>query len=161
MIKAEEVTIDGERFNIMPFPWDETLELDTTTMSILAPALDMLGNFKGLDEEFDLSGLGGVLQKVLVALKKENLFSYILSMTKNTHWFDKEAPTQLSSKKVLDKAFRGKTMMAIKLLIEIMKVNKFAFIEGVAGSGLNLTSIFKAVTGGTPSKEESSETLEP
>jgi len=151
-IETIKVNIDNDTFYIQQFIWEECVELETITISILSPALDMLEGLKNITNEngetdFDLKNLGMVLQKILFSLRKENPFAYIKRMVNNTFFEgEKGSKEQLNNDKTINRVFHGKTITCMKLLIEIMKANKFAFIGGLVGSGLNIIGIFKNIS---------------
>lgn len=145
-IQSIPVNIDGMKFNIQQFKFRDAIKLEAQTLSILAPGLDLLSGFDGLDSEIDLGDLGNILKKILFTLRDEDPFEYIKSMTVNTFYNEK---VQLNTDDAIDEIFHGKTITCMKLLFEIMKVNKFAFIEGLVGNGLNIIGTLKS-TGGSP-----------
>ena len=139
-------TIDGMQFNIQQFTFQDSIDLETKTLSILAPGLDMLKSFKGIDEEIDLGDLGSTIQKILFTLKVENPFGYICDMVRNTSFVNGKENPLLDNVQTINQVFHGKTLTCMKLLLEIMKVNKFAFIEGLVGKGMNITGILQGIT---------------
>lgn len=147
-IETIKVIIDGNNFYIQQFKFEDTVILETITASLLSPALDMLEGLKELDQDIDLANLGATLQKILFSLRKENPFDFIKKMVKNTFWEgEKGEKIQLNNDGAVNRVFHGKTIMCMRLLVEIMKANKFAFIEGLVGRGLNITDILKKASG--------------
>lgn len=152
MIKRELVNkkVDDIDFKIMEFTWKESLTLEKRTLEIISPALDLFGSLKNNLKEggnlldLEVNDLGAVFQKVLLSLNEP--FDYIKSMIVNTYWSKRNKSgiidVQLDNDEIINEVFHGKTLTAIKLCIEVMKVNKFAFIEGLGGSGI-LTSTLK------------------
>ncbi len=160
------VTIDGIKFKIMQFVWKESLRLEKKSLFILAPILDLLGELKGVKEtsslmDLKLDNLGGILQKALMAL--DDPFDYITEMIKLCYYPKKNKngiqEILLDNEQDINECFHGKTITAIKLCIEVMKVNKFAFIEGLGGIG-SITGIFKNIISETMESSNESEILE-
>lgn len=144
MIETIKVNIDGMDFSIQQFNFNEAFELEAITLSILAPALNVFKKFNGFDDEVELDSLGQVLQSTLFSLRKENPFEYVKNMVRNTFYHDK-TEVQLNNDKAINTVFHGKTLSMMKLLLEVMKVNKFAFIEGLGGNGMNVIGILSGV----------------
>lgn len=142
-IQTIKVSFDNMSFSIQQFKFFEAIDIEAQTLQILAPGLNLLENFKGLDQEFDLSSLGQSVQKILSSLRSESASEYIKKMLKNTFCTSQDKPILLNSDENINTVFHGKTLSCMKLLFEIMKVNKFAFIEGLVGRGLNIIDISK------------------
>lgn len=140
-IETIKVSMDGMDFSIQQFKFFQAIDIEALTLQILSPGLDLLESFKGLDQEFDLSTLGSSVQKILSSLRDESATDYIKKMLQNTFYTSQKKPILLNTEENINTVFHGKTLTCMKLLFEIMKANKFAFIEGLAGRGLNITGI--------------------
>jgi len=87
----------------------------------------------------DLKRLGSILRKVLLSFRKEDPFAYAKKMLAQTFFHDSEKGNLLLDNiQNINAVFTGKTLTCMKLLIEVMKANNFAFIEGLGGKGINL-----------------------
>lgn len=163
MIKRELINknVDGIDFKIMEFTWKESLALEKRTLEIVSPALDLVSSLKNCMKQgasfldLDIKGLGNIFQSMLLSM--DDPFEYIKSMVKNTYYPKRNKngvlDTQLDNDEIINEVFHGKTLVAVKLCVEVMQVNKFAFIEGLGGLG-NLTGIYNNIKNELTSKEK-------
>lgn len=142
-IESIEVVVDDMPFTIQQFKFKDAIYLEAKTMKILAPALNMLESYTGIDNEMSLDGLGSVLTDILTALVNDDIFEYMKQMMRQTYYTGGQSTFLLNTEDQINKTFHGKTITAFKLLFEIMKANKMAFIEVLGGNGLNITGILK------------------
>ena len=145
-LKTIKKEIDNLTFYINQFPARKCLKLEKRTITYLAPMLTMLDGIKSLDDEIDFSKIVKGVQQVLTNIDESALEQFIMDMAeytsveiKNT---DGKAISNTMLRECFDTVFIGKNITVYKLLLEIMKVNKFAFFEFMGGGGLNLTGIF-------------------
>jgi hypothetical protein len=153
--KLIKVNIDGIDFKIMEFVWKDSLKLEKKTLSLFAPVLDILGSLESDEKsksllDMKINNLGTILQKTLLSM--EDPFDYIREMICCTYYPKKNKSgiqeVLLDNDEIINEVFHGKTLLAVKLCIEVMKANKFAFIEGLGGIG-NITGIFSNLMKGT------------
>jgi hypothetical protein len=147
-LKTEKREIDGLTFHINQFPARKCIKLEKRTITYLAPMLNMLEGITGLDDEIDFSKIVTGIQDVLLNLNEDTLEQFISDMIASTSVGIKDANGKekvllLNSEDglIFDTVFIGKNITVYKLLLEIMKVNKFAFFELMGGGG-DLTGIF-------------------
>ena len=149
-LKTITKTIDDLKFYINQFPARKSIRLEKKTITFISPMLGMLDDFKSLDKEVDLSKIANSIQKTLSEIDDTEFENYLTEMVEYTsvelkNENDKSVVTlPLSDMKNFDAAFIGRNLTVYKLLVEIMKENKFGFFELVGGKGLNLTGLFKA-----------------
>lgn len=144
-LKTEKREIDGLVFHITQFPARKSIKLEKRTITYLAPMLKMLEGFKSLDDEVDFSAIVCGIQDVLLNLNEDTLEHFIFAMLEYTSIVikdgnGKEKITKLEAD-IFDIVFIGKNITVYKLILEIMKVNKFAFFALMGGGG-DLTGIF-------------------
>lgn len=147
-LKSEKKEIDGLKFEIIQFPARKSLKLEKRTLTYLAPMLSLLEGFSSLDNNIDMVHVAKSIQNTLLNLDEEALESFIFAMLETTNIYTKNANGQeqilkINNPEIFDYIFIGKNITVYKLLIEVMRVNKFAFFELLAGSGL-LIDIFQS-----------------
>jgi hypothetical protein len=139
-LKTIKREIDGLVFYINQFPARKSIKLEKRTITYLAPMLTMLEGFKSLDDDIDFTKIIKGIQEVLTNLDEETLEQFIFDMIEFTSVSMKDAngvakSISLKEDGIFDSVFIGKTITVYKLLLEIMKVNKFAFFELMGGGG--------------------------
>jgi hypothetical protein len=152
-LKTETKIIDGLKFYINQFPARKCIKLEKKTLTYIAPMLNILEGIKSLDSDIDLSKIAKCIQEVLMNISEEALEQFITEMVENTTVeisgeSGKKLTLILADMNNFDKVFIGKNMTVYKLLIEIMRVNKFGFFELVGGSGINITGLFNQTNKG-------------
>lgn len=139
--KTEKREIDSLIFYINQFPARKAIKLEKKTITYLAPMLSILEGMN-LDSDIDFSKIVKGVQEVLTNLNEDALEQYIFEMIENTSVsiFNEKKQEQIlklnsENGQIFDLIFTGKTITVYKLLLEIMKVNKFAFFELLGGGG--------------------------
>lgn len=149
MIETINVEVDGMKFSIQQFPARKCMKLEKRTIAILVPIFNMLDsdqketikkNVKNkkkkediLDMDIDFSKLVSAIQEILNNLSDDAFEAYISDMLNNVIVEEKgQAPAQLTMEK-FDNIFVGKSLTVYKLLVEVMRANKFAFFELMGG----------------------------
>jgi len=140
-IETVKRIIDGIEFNVQQFKWSKSIELEIEVIEVLSPALDVLKNFKNMDDEIEFNELGMAIQKAITTLRGKGAFEFISKLVCQTFATINGKETLLENENIINEVFHGQTMTAIKLVIEVMKINKFAFIAGLAGRDA-ITGIF-------------------
>lgn len=144
-LKTEKKEIDGLIFYINQFPARKCIKLEKRTLTYIAPMLNMLDGISNLNEEIDFTKIVNGVQQVLQNLEEEALEQFIFDMIEGTsvgikNANGKETILLLNSENgmTFDTVFRGKNLTVYKLLLEIMKINKFGFFELLGGGGLKI-----------------------
>jgi len=147
-LKTEKKEIDGLIFYINQFPARKCIKLEKRTLTHIAPMLNMLDGISNMNDEIDFTKIVNGVQQVLQNLEEEALEQFIFEMIGGTsvgikNANGKETIIMLNSEngQIFDTVFRGKNLTVYKLLLEIMKVNKFGFFEFMGGGG-EITGIF-------------------
>jgi hypothetical protein len=147
-LKSEKREIDGLTFYIMQFPARKCIKLEKKTITYLAPMLTMLEGIKSLEDEIDFSKIVIGIQQVLQNLNEDALEQFIFNMIESTsvnikddNGVEKSILLNSNNGLIFDTVFIGKNITVYKLLLEIMKVNKFGFFELMGGGG-EITGIF-------------------
>lgn len=157
MQKIVNVTIDGIKFKIKEFQWEKSLEIQKTTMITLSPVLNILGLNSGNDEEDDnkslldkikIDNLGNAIRDCLLSI--DNPFSFFKQVFENTYVIKKNQSGQegefpLTDSEILNETFHKKTMTAVKLVIEVLKVNELLFSNGLGGFGKIIGSLMSTM----------------
>jgi len=145
MIEQKKCVIDGMSFTIQQFPARTCLKLEKRTIAILAPILNMLDNEnkkstkKVLDAEVNFPKMAKAIQEILTSLDDISFDSYISDMMKNVFVIENGQPVELTMER-FDHLFVGKSIVVYKLLVEIMRVNCFAFFELMGGGWSKITN---------------------
>lgn len=162
----KRVTIDGIEFSIYKLPLLEAMTLDKKVTELLLPILSGLTNLSklNLDEDLtniDLSQFGGLFSLVSEAIGKMNeneFISFVQKMCKTTQAVKPGLPpVELSDYNSFDKVMDS-PLTVYKLLLEIMRVNKFSPFE-LAGAGLG-TKIMSTFGKETETEKELIKNLE-
>ena len=147
MQKLVDVKIDGIKFKIKEFQWEKSLEIQKLTLVTLSPVLNILGLNSGKDNEDDgkallenleIGNLGHALKDCLMTIDRP--FDYFKQIFENTYVIKKnqagqEGEFSLANDDELNETFHKKTMTAMKLVIEVLKVNELLFSNGLGGLG--------------------------
>jgi hypothetical protein len=150
MIETIEVKIDGVKFFIQQFSARECIRLEKKTITYISPILNVIDGASGekskskkgksddiLEKKIDFSKLASSIQNILLNLTDDEFEEYIFRMIKNVFYLKKAEKGEIKrqiDEDEFDELFVGKSLMLYKLLIEIMKVNKFAFFELMGGA---------------------------
>jgi len=145
MIETIDVNVDGLKFSIQQFTARQALRLEKKTITVLSPVLKVLSddNVKSikknkkssLDQDIDISKIANVIQEILQNFSDDDFENYVFKMFENVICYEEgSTPTQMTSE-IFDRIFVGKNITIYKLLIEVMKANKFSFF-GLMGGGL-------------------------
>lgn len=139
--------IDGLKFYINQFPARKCIKLEKRTITYLAPMLNMLDGIKDLESDIDFSKIVKAVQEVLLNLDENTFENFIHDMVEYTTVEMKNEDgksvraVSLHDDTIFDVVFVGQNKTVFLLLLEIMKVNKFAFFELMGGGG-TITGIF-------------------
>ncbi len=147
-----KVEIDGMNFTIQFFPARKGAALDSTTLKILSPLVDMFKGATGLDSDIDFGNVAGAIKEILINLDGNMMDDYITRMVEYTIVdFNADGagarPVSLNKADIFDAVFAGKISTIYKLLLQIMKVNNFSFFGLLGGGGFNITGILQKVQG--------------
>ena len=151
-LKTIETTIDGLQFHILQFGGMTGLKLEKRILTLLAPLLKALDSIKDekeegesiLDKSLDMGTLGNIIQDLLLELDDAKLDKLITDLVARTSVNFVAANGQdggvqpLHKPEIFNDIFAGKNLTILKLLIEIMKANRFAFFELVGGGMLEI-----------------------
>ena len=131
----QTITINGIKFQILPFNARKATNVERKLMCVLLPVITPLLNAKGtLDSDIDLSSLGPAFQEGFGRLSDDDFFNLILeTMSSTTAVLKDKAPILIENEQSFNEVFTGSTMTIYKLIWEIMKVNKFCFLELMDG----------------------------
>ena len=136
MIEPARKNIEGHAFVINGLPLLRALSLDKKISSLLLPifsGVKSLGD-NALDEEFDLSAVVEGIQKGLGTLSDSEYEKIIVDLLACVQYLPSGAEVvELTDAAILNKHFQGKMNIIYKLIIEVMRVNKFlpfALMEG-------------------------------
>ena len=147
MQKLVDVKIDGIKFKIKEFQWEKSLEIQKLTLVTLSPVLNILGLNSGKDDQDDnlslldklkIENLGNALKDSLMTIERP--FEFFKQIFENTYVIKKnksgqEGEFSLANDDELNETFHKKTMTAMKLVIEVLKVNELLFSNGLGGLG--------------------------
>lgn len=139
MIEPKKVTLGEYTFIIKPFGGFDAVKLDRKVLRILAPALKGLDGVKDLDSEINLGALGDGIAEALDSIADYD--GFIREMFKEVLVEFNGAPMPLVP--LMDTVFQGNVLSFYKLIIEVMKHNRFSFFE-VAGGGGGIQKIFSS-----------------
>lgn len=146
-IQPSNVVIDNKKFQIIPFTAKKAMNIERKLMSILIPVVTPLLSGKGelnLDKNIDLSGLGEGFKNGLGNLSDESFEILVSESLSNTTYIPNgKAPVTLDSDEGFNLAFTGSLLTCYKLIWEVMKVNRFCFLELMGGLGMNITGSSK------------------
>lgn len=139
----KEVVIDDLRFKIYPMGCMKALLLDRKIISMLVP---LISGFKDdLEAEVDFKVISEGFQKSLTEMSDAEYKSLVLDLLKDVTIRPKnpkpgEGESLSIDESVMNSHFEGKLMTIYKLIIEVMKFNKFTPFEMVAG-GIKMNQI--------------------
>jgi hypothetical protein len=132
--------IRGLKFQIIPFSARKGAHIEMKLMSVLMPVITpLLGNGK-MDGEIDFSAVGSAFQKAFGGLSEMEFDNLINGTIANCTYLPVGgAPVQLNTEEGFNKAFTGNLLALYMLIFEVMKVNKFCFLELVDGQLMKIT----------------------
>lgn len=144
MIETKRIVIDEVLFEIHQFTARECQKIELMTIKILSPLLNALGDIvkakKVKLDEIDISAFVQPIQEILCGLDEVTYDRYINRIIAETYADFKQdgsmKPTSLKNEDIFNAVFIGRTILLYKLLIEIMKFNKFAFFGLMGGGGI-------------------------
>lgn len=143
-IKPKKVILDGVEFHIQPFKGMQALKLERKVTILLLPIFSSifseginLSNIMDLDLDFNKIGKG--MQDGIGNLSDSEFEDLVLSMLRNTQTTYDKRP-EFINETVFDAVFTGKLFLVYKLIFEVMKVNKFSFLE-LVGGGIEMGTI--------------------
>jgi len=138
-----DVEIDGLKFHILQFGGMAGLKLEKRILTLMAPMLKVLDGVKDVSEsDMDMKGLADAVQSMLLDLDDSTLERLVSNLVEKTSinfvgMNGEDGGVQSLNKEIIfNDVFAGKNLTIIKLLVEIMKANRFAFFELVGGGTL-------------------------
>lgn len=138
MLEIKEITIDGMKFQLHPLKGLKAVKLDKKVISLLLPLVEGVSD---MDSQIDigkaLNGLSGAISN-LEDQEYENFVCDLLSTT--IIMLDKKPPEQIESS-TIDEAFQGHILTLYKLMMEVMKYNKFTPFVLAGGGGFTMSTI--------------------
>ena len=137
MLEPKNVIIDDElEFQLTPIPVMHALVLDKQIVSLLLPAMS---GFAGLDT-IDMSETVGELSGALQKMGDKEFQKFVIALTATTIFIPAGgAPVELNENKI-NEIFSGRLFSLYKLLLEIMRYNRFSPFE-LIGGGLGMKKI--------------------
>ncbi len=135
------ITINGIKFQIIPFNARKATNVERKLMCILLPVVaPMLNSKGGLDGDIDMSTMGLAFQQAFGSLSDNEFFDLILeTLSSTTAVLKDKAPILIENEQAFNEVFTGSTLTIYKLIWEIIKVNKFCFLELMDGLRTTIT----------------------
>ncbi len=147
MIKEDfkEVVVDKHTFQIIPMGGIKAMLLDKKIITMLVP---VMGGLKDMDAEIDFKLISEGIYEALSKLSEIEYKKLILDLLAevifvNTNAIEGDAESPAMTEHTIDKKFGRKLMVLYKLIIEVMRFNKFTPFEMVAG-GKRMSSIISS-----------------
>lgn len=142
----KDVEIDDLRFQLVKMKGMKAFLLDRKIIIMLLP---VIGGFKNLDSEIDFKVISEGVQDALLKMSDTEYKSLVLDLLKEVtvRPVDPkpgEAESLPMTEPVIDTHFSGKMITLYKLIIEVMRFNKFSPFEMVAG-GMKMNQIVSFV----------------
>lgn len=136
LLKSETIILGEYEFQIQPFFAMKALKLEKKTITLITPVLSALlssssDNIKLdslMDTNIDLEKVGLALSRALENLSDNEFESFVLDMLSSTYFKDGSGKPQIINKEIFNTIFIGNLMYVYRLIIEVMKVNKFSFL---------------------------------
>ena len=140
-LDTKEITIDDLKFSIQQFPALKAMKIEKKLMEVLIPVMGSLIS-EDKKKHIDMAKVSLGIQTGLSSLTEEKFEDVILSSLSSTYAYVNGKP-EIINIDIFNQVFTGKILTVYKLILEVMKVNKFCFFELLrGGNGTNLTAFF-------------------
>ena len=117
------------------------MKIEKKLMEVLIPVMGSLIS-EDKKKHIDMAKVSLGIQTGLSSLTEEKFEDVILSSLSSTYAYVNGKP-EIINIDIFNQVFTGKILTVYKLILEVMKVNKFCFFELLrGGNGTNLTAFF-------------------
>lgn len=142
MIEPKKIIVDGLEFNLQPLPALEAMKLDKRVTTLLIPLIGGLKDLS-LDADIDFETAARGLYEAFNRMDDNEFQSLVVNLLRSVQYLPQGgAPTELTQE-TINQIFMGKLVSIYKLMIEVMRFNKFSPFE-LVGAGNVITKILSS-----------------
>jgi hypothetical protein len=151
MIEPKTIEMDGLKFQLHPMPSLKALRLDKKVIELLIP---ILGGVKELsfDAEIDLGKATDALSESLRRMDDSEFEKFAVDLLSSAVYLPVGGAPQEMNAETINSVFQGRISLMYKMIVEIMRYNKFSPFE-LVGDG-NVVQRILSSTGQTASPKE-------
>jgi len=144
MIEPKEFEIEGLRFYTQPLPAFTAVKLDKKVIQLALPVLNGLSDFS-MESEVDIEAITAGVSESLTKLTDEDFENFILKLlSATTYQGTADAPANSEiTKSSVNEIFQGRILGLYKVLLEVMRFNRFSPFE-LMGDGSAIKTILSS-----------------